>query len=118
MILKEKPQILDNGNLGILLLQLLKSKTLGNPGDPVRVRIQELLAKGIPDWIKSVMASYNQMTKVDQDEFLKLNKNVHSNLRRWYSQRFLQTALLPETLLTRLQTVIGQTFQVCKGHTN
>ena len=53
LILKEKPQILDNGNLGILLLQLLKSKTLGNSGNPVRVRIQELLVKGIPDWIKS-----------------------------------------------------------------
>ena len=107
LILKEKPQILDNGSLiPELLLKLKKSK---NPNQGrLSIQCQEWLEKGIPDWIKSVMASYNQMTKVDQDEFLKLKNNVHSHLGHWYGQSFLRTAMFPETL----QTVIGQTFQV------
>ena len=78
-ILKEKPQIFDNGNF-------------------IRLGLQEWLKTGIPDWIKSVMASYNQMTKLDQDEFLKLNNNVRPTVN--------------EALHDKLQTVIGQTFQV------
>ena len=47
LILKEKPQIFDNGS-----------------------KLEdEWLEKGIPDWIKSVMTSYNQMRKIDQEEF-------------------------------------------------
>ena len=60
LILKEKSQIQVNGNLmGI---------------DRGIQSLREWLEKGIPDWIKSVMASYDKMTKVDQDEFLKLDK--------------------------------------------
>ena len=69
VILKEKPQIQDMGSL----------------------------KKGIPEWIKSVMASFNQMTKVDQDEFLKMKKLPDQ---------------IPWQLRDKLQPVIGQTFQV------
>ena len=74
LILKEKPQIFDNGS------QFQSGR--------------EWLEKGIPDWIKSVMASYNKMTKVDQDEFLKLNNSVDGAIH------------------DKLQTGIGQIFQV------
>ena len=83
-ILKEKPQIFDNGNS-------LK-------GSLIILGQQEWLETEIPDWIKSVMASYNQMTKLDQDEFLKLNNNVRPTVNR--------------ALHDKLQTVIGQIFQV------
>ena len=81
LILKENPQIFDNGN--------------GLIGSSLILGQQEWLETEIPDWIKSVMASYNKMTKVDQDEFLKLNNKVDGGL-----------------LHDKLQTVIGQTFQV------
>ena len=82
LILKEKPQIFDNGSQ-------LKD---------------EWLEKGIPDWIKSVMASYNQMKKIDQEEFLKLNNKIRKH--------DLSTNKGYEKIHETLQTVIGQTFQV------
>ena len=85
LILKEKPQIFDNGS-------------------QIRLKQNEWLEKGIPDWIKSVMASYNQMRKIDQDEFLKLNNMIRKH--------DLSTDKGYEKIHETLQTVIGQTFQV------
>ena len=80
LILKEKPQIFDNGS------QLE----------------DEWLEKGIPDWIKSVMASYNQMRNIDQEEFLKLDKIQKHD---WSSNKGY------EKIHETLKKVIGQSYQ-------
>ena len=88
LILKEKPQIFDNGS-------------------QIRLKENEWLENDItkfPDWIKSIIASYDQMRKIDQEEFLKLNNKIRKH--------DLSTNKSYEKIHETLQTVIGQTFQV------
>ena len=84
LILKERPQIFDDGS-------------------QIHLKGNEWLEKGIPDWIKSVMASYGQMRKMDQEEFLKLDNKIQKH--------DLSSEKGYDKIHKKLKTVIGQTFQ-------
>ena len=84
LILKERPQIFDNGS-------------------QIHLKGNEWLEKGIPDWIKSVLASYDQMRKMDQEEFLKLDNKIQKH--------DLSAEKGYDKIHKALKTVIGQMFQ-------
>ena len=84
LILKERPQIFDDGS-------------------QIHLKGNEWLEKGIPDWIKSVMASYDQMRKMDQEEFLKLDNKIQKH--------DLSAEKGYDKIHKALKAVIGQMFQ-------
>ena len=84
LILKERPQTFDNGS-------------------QIHLKGNEWLEKGIPDWIKSVLASYDQMRKMDQEEFLKLDNKIQKH--------DLSAEKGYDKIHKALKTVIGQMFQ-------
>ena len=105
LILKERPQIFDNGNqtrYSDMFIDEERRKGLRKGVLETQDWLQ-WLERGIPEWICSVMASYDQMRKMDQEEFLKLNNKIQKH--------DLSSEKDNDEIHKRLKKVIGQTFR-------